>query len=183
MAVWVTQRRPTGFAEAQDPNPQAVGDRVVAKAPLSRTSSLNTEPITASVTLFLLLQQVCVGDPFFAVSASEWPFPASWASCLLLSSLVSLHVGGLCRVPGRLVSFCLPSCGWALPGSWVSWPPLSPCVSCMWVAALVATKLEVSQPALVLELPKPRVLPDDPCPRVGWPTESKPVGWGMFEVN
>ena len=48
--------------------------------------------------------------------------------CWVLNSCKELPAfwhSGYCRVPGRLVSLCLPSCGWPL-GSWV---PCLPCVS------------------------------------------------------
>ena len=51
-----------------------------------------------------------------------WPLPSSWASGLRLSPLVSLHEGGLCRVPWS----CLPL---SAPVSISPCLPLSPLVS------------------------------------------------------
>ena len=69
---------------------------------------------------------------------SVWPLPGSRTSCLcfLLTPSLSLHAGGLCRVPEHLVLLLFAFvCLWvALPGSWASCLLLSPLSPFMRVA-------------------------------------------------
>ena len=84
-----------------------------------------------------LLVSHCLPSPGFLLRLCPlcgFLSPGSWAPCLRLSPFVSVQVGSFCRVPGHLVSACVPSS----PFTWVPFagflgslsPPVSLCPSC-----------------------------------------------------